>query len=212
MTRSPQRAVPIDYSRSVPHEGVRRRAAFGSTRSLLDARGCPTISVRGHRLWTAVKVRGRRSDASTQPWSSSVYAAIGRAPRAGSYVVPCFHIAYSTCASLRASAMIATCAPRRVAICLAHCTIGSLRPMQIERPGGLSERPSDLRGARACQSRPLGPKAGRVLPGNEAQIRRDAGGIGKPVDVIQRRDESRGRHRADARHRHQPPHADVFAG
>jgi hypothetical protein len=36
------------------------------------------------------------------------YAAIGRTPRAGSYVVSCFHSAYSTCASLRASAVMAT--------------------------------------------------------------------------------------------------------
>ena len=41
-----RRAIPIDYSRSKPHEGIRRRAAFGSTRSLV---GRPDGFVRGHR-------------------------------------------------------------------------------------------------------------------------------------------------------------------
>ena len=81
--------------------------------------------------------------------------------------------------------------------------------MKIERPCRLSERPPDLRRAGASEPRPLGSKARRVLSRNEAQIGGDTGGVGKPVDIIQRRHESRGRHGADAGHRHQPAHADV---
>lgn len=50
----------------------------------------PDGFVRGHRLWTAVKVCERHLRVSAA-LASSVYAAMGRAPRAGSYVVPCFH-------------------------------------------------------------------------------------------------------------------------
>jgi len=56
---------------------------------LLDER-VPDDLVRGHRFWTAVKVRGRHRRVNAA-LASSVYAATGRAPRAGSYVVPCFH-------------------------------------------------------------------------------------------------------------------------
>lgn len=51
-------AVPLDYSRSVPHEGVRQRAAFGSTRSPLEKTRSEESDdfVHGHRFWTAVKV------------------------------------------------------------------------------------------------------------------------------------------------------------
>jgi hypothetical protein len=52
----------------------------------------PDDFVRGHRLWTAVKVGGRPFHINAA-LASSVYAAMARAPRAGSYVVPCFHIA-----------------------------------------------------------------------------------------------------------------------
>ena len=48
----------------------------------------PDGLVRGHRFWTAVKVRGRLL--------SAVLAFVGLrcdGPRAGSYVVPCIHIA-----------------------------------------------------------------------------------------------------------------------
>lgn len=52
--------------------------------------------VRGHHLWTAVRIETRC------PCCRDAYAAIGRALRIGSYVVSCFHIAYNTCANLRA--------------------------------------------------------------------------------------------------------------
>src|SRR5215213_9599873 len=51
---------------------------------------------------------------------------MARALRDGSYVVSCFHIAKRTCESLRASAVIATRAPRRSAIRFAQCTMGSV--------------------------------------------------------------------------------------
>ena len=74
--------------------------------------------VRGHRLWIAVKL-ARLDDLG-------LYAATSRAARDGSYDASCFQSAYSTCASFRANAMIATWAPRRSAICFAHRTIGSV--------------------------------------------------------------------------------------
>ena len=51
--------------------------------------------------------------------AQSSYAASTRALRAESSIVSCFHMAYSTCDSFLASAMMAICAPRRCATCLA---------------------------------------------------------------------------------------------
>jgi hypothetical protein len=68
--------------------------------------------VRGHRLWTAVKARGRHGTITAALASSTPRRVC---PRVESYVVPGFHNAYSRCASFRASAMIATCMPRRAA-------------------------------------------------------------------------------------------------
>lgn len=94
------------------------KASVGASRIRINAitRGCPDGFVLGHRLWTAVKLRG----------STKVGYAACRAARDGSYDVSCFHSAYRTCASFRASAMMATWTPRRSAICFAHCTMGSV--------------------------------------------------------------------------------------
>ena len=175
----------------------------------LDARVSDDF-VRGHRLWTAVKARGRRSTitAALVCTVSTPRRVARRAPRRTSS--PCFHNAYSTCASLRASAMMATWTPRRVAICLAHCTIGSLRPTEVHRPRGLSQSPAHLRGARAGESCALGPKAGRVLPGDRG---RDTTRRSRHWETARRhRARRRTAPRSPGRHRHghQPPHADVF--
>ena len=79
----------------------------------------------------------------------------------------------------------------------------------VERPDGLSQRPSPLWRACACQSSALAPKPRRVFTWGQAQIRRDARRRGKAPHVIDRGHEARRRHRTDARHRHEARHSFV---
>jgi hypothetical protein len=144
-----QRAVPVDYSRSMPHEKgplasrIRINAVTHSGNTRL------TFLVRGHRLWTAVDC----PDSARRVHPVSPHTA-GRALRSGSYVAWCFHSAYNTWASFRASAQMAT----------AHDVPPLLRPAdhrilaapEIQGPGRLAERPAHLRRARPREVRPPG--------------------------------------------------------
>jgi hypothetical protein len=87
-----------------------------------------------------------------------------------------------------------------------------VRPMSVERPRGWSERPPYVGCAGASEPGRSGPEARRVLPRNQAQIGSHTGRLGKSIDIVQRGDESRRRHRTDARHGHQPARADVRPG
>lgn len=96
--------------------------------------------------------------------------------------------------------------PRRWAICRAHAfSPGELGIRRAQdAPRGLDQEPAHP-GVAALGDVPPEPViAGAVLTRHEAEIRLHLVGAVKARDVIERRDEGEGRHRADARHGPQP--------